>query len=513
MQTPKTPLLNRPKPILGESLSSWRQRVAWANLYFLYPVGDERTRRADPDMGANDEELYFVEQLHSATKDVVTNMTLRGLEGRLIGPLRSRSHPPWWLSSGYGLRDREHGSMFCPNCLAEDDIPHFRLNWRLGCITDCRIHKIRMLDCCLNCRQPPWPAGCGSKGRVHRRFTSFRYCWHCGADFGESEATKPASVLDIESWLVKDTIYLGDEQVKSSDAFIALRTICRLFLRGFGRRAISKSGSCWSEVVQQLSPDTASQHLERVSVNDRAILLSAAHKILERWPDYFIAFAQETGISKRHFDGMHEALPSWFSKVVDTDVAIKKTTVTEAILVSKVEELTDELGRKPSKTELREALNWQGERGMEKVYPKRLNATEDEWRQFLIAIGALDFDVLNSRERRALLSNLTVLLVCLIENIDVYKINISTKQEWVERLLSAPIYQTQLSDSFRNLIETLRPRLEELLEPKFVWLMQSQVNRRATSERLRSLMKGKSVDLVRDVRVFTIYACKNLYWK
>jgi hypothetical protein len=502
MQTPRTALLIRPKHILGESLSSWRQRIAWANCYKLFPVADERTRRADPDMGANENELHFVTQLHQSTKDIVVGMTLKGLEGRLARPLKTRSHPAWWLSAGYGLLDREHGSMYCPQCLAEDDIPHFRLNWRLGFITDCRFHKVRMLDHCQNCRQPPWPAGCGSKGRVHRSFTSFRYCWHCGSDYGKFGAVKTTIIKDIECWLDDDTTLLGSEQVKSADAFVALRTVCRLFLRGFGRSTISKSESCWSEVLQQLSAETASQHLERISVDDRSILLSTGYKILERWPSSFTKFAKETGISKWHFDGMNETLPDWFSKVVDADIAIKKTTVTDAVLVNKVEELTNELGRKPNKTELRKALNWQGERGMENIYPKRLNATEDEWQQFVFAIRQLDMKVLNTRERRALLSNLTVLLVCLIENIDIYKINVSTKQEWVERLIIAPIHAGIHEELFCNLIELLRPKLEELLKPKVVWLMQSQINRRAISVRLRSLMTGLPDELARDVNVF-----------
>ena len=510
MRTLRTALLIRPKHIQAESLSSWRQRVAWANCYRLFPIADERTRRADPDLGANDEELDFVAQLHQTTLDVVTGMTLRRFEGSMTSPLRTRSHPAWWLSAGYGLHDREHGSMYCPHCLAEDSIPHFRLNWRLGFITDCSVHKVRMLDRCHMCRHAPWPAGCGSKGSVHRGFTALRYCWYCGADFGEALVIKPASYLDIESWLGKNTIFLGDEQVKSSDAFIALRTICRLFLRKYGRRAISKSGTYWSEVVQQLSPDTASQHLERVSVDDRAILLSAASKILGNWPASFLAFAHETGISKWHFDGMHEILPDWFSKVVDADIAIKKTTVTEAVLVSKVAELTDEFGRKPSKTELRKALNWQGERGMEKIYPKRFNATEDEWQKFVLAIGQIDMSALSSREQRALLSNFTVLLVCLLENLDVYKINISTKQEWVERLLRAPIHPSPNSESFRNLIEAIRPSLEDLLMPSVVRLMQSKINRRATCVQLRSLMDTMPDELVRDVRVFKRFVANYL---
>lgn len=503
MQNSVTALLIRPKPVLGESLSSWRQRLAWVNFYKLFPVSDERTRRADPDLGANDDELNYVEQLHMTSHEVVKSMTFRGMDGHLFNGLKSRSHPSWWLSAGYGLRDRENGSMFCPQCLAEDKIPFFRLEWRFGFMTECRFHRARFLDHCPNCRQPPWPAGCGIPSRIHKDFTSLRNCWHCGSDLAQFRGEVLNHCSAVESWATKKSVLIGNEHTSAYEAFVVLRTICRLFLRGFGRRAISKSGTYWSEVVQQLSPDTASQHLERVSVDNRAILLSAASKILENWPTSFIVFAHETGISKWHFDGMHEILPEWFSKVVDADVAIKKTTVTEAVLVSKVEELTQELGRKPSKTELRKALNWQGERGMEKVYPKRLNATEEEWQEFVLAIKQLKMDVLNSRERRALLSNLTVLLVCLIESIDVYKINISTKQKWVERLLNAPLHQSRFSDSFCNLIESLRPRLDELLKPKVVWLMDSNVTRRSTSELLRSLMTNLPAELVWDVRVFS----------
>lgn len=503
MQTPSTPLLSRPKQIAGESLSSWRQRVAWANCYRLYPVSDERTRRADPDFGENEAELNFVAHLHQSSKATVKCMTLKALEGRLASPLKARSHPAWWLSAGYGLRDREHGSMFCPQCLGTDTVPYFRLNWRLGFITDCQVHRIRLLDHCNSCQRPPWPAGCGSRGQVHRGFTSFRFCWRCGNDYSEAKSEVSEGYIGFDSWLCKESFALGNQITDAFEAYVALRTVCRLFLRGSGRRAISNSESKWSEVLQRLSPETNAQHLERLSVDDRSILLMAANKILENWPTSFISFTKEAGISKRHFDGMHETLPDWFSKVVESDVAIKKTTVTETILVDKVEELTDALGRKPTKTELRKALNWQGERGMEKVFPKRLVATGEEWQHFVSAIEQLDLYVLNSRERRALLSNLTVILICLIENIDVYKINASTKQEWVERLLSARIHQTPHNDSFRNLIETLRPRLEELLKPKVVWLMESKFNRRSTSELLRLLMTNFPLELLRDVRVFS----------
>lgn len=500
MQTPKTALLVRPRPILDESLSSWRQRVAWANCYRLYPVSDERTRRADPDIGENDDEVNFIAHLHQSTKEILKNMTLKGLEGCLTTRLKSRSHPAWWLSAGYGLQDQGYGSMFCPLCLGADEVPYFRLNWRLGFIADCKVHRIRLLDHCKVCHRPPWPAGCGSRGRVHRGFTTFRFCWHCGEDYSGAKTEVSQSDFDFETWLSRDSISFGSQLTVAFQAYVALRTVCRLFLRGSGRRAISNSK--WNEVVLQLSPETNAQHFERLSVSDRSILLMTANKILRNWPTSFISFTKETGITKRHFDGMHETLPDWFTKVIESDVAIKKTTVTEAILVSKVEELTDALGRKPTKTELRKALNWQGERGMEKVFPKRLVATGVEWQHFVSAIEQLDLDVLNSRERRALLSNLTVILVCLIENIDVYKINATTKQEWVDHLLKAPIHQITHCDSFCNLIESLRPRLEELLRPKVIWLMQSRVNRRDTTERLRSLMSTLPKELVRDVNVF-----------
>jgi predicted nuclease of predicted toxin-antitoxin system len=41
------------------------------------------------------------------------------------------------------------------------------------------------------------------------------------------------------------------------------------------------------------------------------------------------------------------------------------------------------------------------------------------------------------------------------------------------------------------------------LMPKVVWLMVSNVNRRSTSELLRSLMTNLPIELVRDVRVFS----------
>lgn len=371
MKSQGSALLLRPSAIEGESISSWRQRVGWENGYRLFPVAAERTRRADPDTGQNEDDLNWVAALHGTSDTEISAMTLRRFVGILVTRLASRSQPRWWLRARYGAPTPNFGPMFCPTCLEEDKIPHFRLIWRIGFLTVCSVHSRQLLDHCSRCGSAPWPSGCGRKTKVHPLFQSLRYCWHCGESLCEQPqpliASSPLFLVDL---LDVREVRVGQRLVPAYEALSVLRAICQLFLRNRSRVRIESSSTHWSTLCKNLSENAkGAQFVEHLRVDDRALILAAAVEMLSDWPDAFVRFAKRTGISKAHFDGAYDLHPEWMSEIIDTTLAKQNRLVTAEVLEMQMRKLRQDLGRPPTKTELRRSLGWQGDKGLHLHFP------------------------------------------------------------------------------------------------------------------------------------------------
>ena len=82
------------------------------------------------------------------TPGAVGGMTLAGAGARaLLLPLRAD------LSPGQRGRRQAAWLQFCPQCLAEDEEPYFRREWRLATTIVCARHGSRLLDRCPACGQ------------------------------------------------------------------------------------------------------------------------------------------------------------------------------------------------------------------------------------------------------------------------------------------------------------------------------------------------------------------------
>jgi hypothetical protein len=363
-------LLVRPSALDGESLSSWRQRVAWANGYRLFPIADARTRRVDPDIGVSDLDLQWIADLHGTSVATAAQMTLSAYVGVVVARLAQRSQPRWWLRARYGAPTPNYGPMFCASCLAGDAQPYFRLEWRLGFLTVCPVHAEMLQDTCQICGSAPWPSGCGRKTQVHSGFTSLRYCWHCAADLSTLPAERATPLFDALDWLDKREATVGHGIVSTYEALGALRAICQLFLRNRPRSCIERSRSPWAEFAQDLSSEAKrTQAVEHLCVADRHTLVARAIEMIKGWPDAFIDFAAQTGVTRAHFNDAVRLQPIWMSEVVNSKLARQNRSVSGAVLEKAVNDLQQKLSRMPTKAELRKSLSWQGDKGLEKFFP------------------------------------------------------------------------------------------------------------------------------------------------
>lgn len=361
--------LVRPNWIAGESLSSWRQRTAWANGYRLFPVADGHVRRSDPDMGFNERDLQWAAALHDSTVSVCREMTLDGQTGRLVSHVASRSQPRWWLRCRYGEKESHHGSMFCSQCLAEDQHPHFRLSWRYAFATVCLKHHVLLSDQCPHCGRPPWPSACGVGNRISPHFMSFNQCPYCDFKLTRTLPSNIASPTLVD--------FVADDPKIVSDLFnacpveslSALRAICHMFVRVAPRRAIIASNTRWAAIAKAVSAECLRYNsIDHAPVGDRHLLITASLEICRSWPDSFLAFALETGISRAHFNGSTIIQPAWMNQIVDQHLARQNRFVTAEKKLATFMRLESLLGRRPFKYEIRRALNWQGQKDLDSLY-------------------------------------------------------------------------------------------------------------------------------------------------
>lgn len=81
---------------------------------------------------------------------------------------------------------RKRRSRFCPLCLQEDEIPYFRMEWRLKLCVSCPIHKCLLEDDCNHCRSPIiLPVNLFAKASDERPLESLANCPSCGTQLSK----------------------------------------------------------------------------------------------------------------------------------------------------------------------------------------------------------------------------------------------------------------------------------------------------------------------------------------
>jgi len=88
--------------------------------------------------------------------EIAHKTMLLAFEGRVFAR-HAVGSAPWVLRFDVGeRRKRRAGLQACPQCLRRDG--YFRRIWRLGFVTTCACHEVRLVDRCSRCSHPirPW---------------------------------------------------------------------------------------------------------------------------------------------------------------------------------------------------------------------------------------------------------------------------------------------------------------------------------------------------------------------
>lgn len=190
-----------PRPLPGEALSSWFIRCAHANgmkaqTFAVRNFGNHRQLwNRDIDRLAPDWLLQTMSERTGTPLAQVKKMTALLFEGRLFQTKNLSGQLRWWLPLNmYHRTYRNFGVQYCPQCLAEDSTPYFRLGWRLAFYTFCPKHQILMHDRCHQCQQPvSFHRVELGKANLHD-VGNMNHCWNCNS------LLSGAPKVSVEKW-------------------------------------------------------------------------------------------------------------------------------------------------------------------------------------------------------------------------------------------------------------------------------------------------------------------------
>lgn len=185
-----------PQPQPGELFSSWFTRLAVASgLTFgcldqmLFRKGQARSSTSDIDLQVVKLPLHVLKAATGVSRATLYGM--RPLPNLYGWPLfreaqLRRLFMPWLLALLESPRDRfSPGMQYCPLCLAEDDQPFMRREWRYVLFYRCDRHQVFLCSRCPECR----------RGVDHRlclpEEPCLALCSFCGSDLRRATPSTP----------------------------------------------------------------------------------------------------------------------------------------------------------------------------------------------------------------------------------------------------------------------------------------------------------------------------------
>ena len=290
----------RPRPLPGETFSSWFARVAATNgllpdeLYEVVTLGS-RLHSRDLDRLATADLLEGLSARTGIKVAILADATLARWAGHIYDPDEAVVRLPWLPSVGTERTRPSYGQQFCPHCLAEDRTPYFRLRWRLHFVTACEHHHTILLDRCPGCHEPIHPLKSVRAGHGIE-------CHKCGTDLATDPTTEAVDFVAQQLLLTAASqacVELpGHGQIHPPDFFQLILVLLRLIAGGPFAQGLRTHLAAGLNERNLLGHTPRMADLYRFDPGQRHILLRIVVRMLDDWPHRFHAACHAAGISR-----------------------------------------------------------------------------------------------------------------------------------------------------------------------------------------------------------------------
>ena len=289
-----------------ETISSWLIRAALAHACSPRELTGWISPRwrpwmADVDRGVGDEHLEALDHRSGIEADAFRKAALAPIASRIEG---KAPHPRlawrWILTRGPTTARQQGTAQFCPECLAADRTPHYRVSWRLAWHTACATHGISLADGCPECGSAVLPH------RLDEQALHAATCAACGADLRGEEGTpsSPAALSFQE---------MADRAVHDGEATcLGKRVETRIwfesadFFASLVRRAARQPTQALGAFLKALDVEppgfvapVPGARIERLRRRDRQPILEGVWRLVSANRRRFEDAVSESGISRQ----------------------------------------------------------------------------------------------------------------------------------------------------------------------------------------------------------------------
>ena len=236
------------------------------------------------------------------------------IEGRTPDPKKAWM---WILTRGPVTARQERTAQYCPECLAQDRTPYYRLSWRLAWHTMCAVHGATLVDRCPVCASAVLPH------RLDERAPHAASCAACEADLREGRG----SVLSPDALSFQG---MADHAVQSREAPChGERIVAREWFLAAGffatlvRRAARQSTRTISAFLAELDVEPPSAvrpvpgaGLERLGCRDRQQILEGVCRIMSADAERLEDAVARSGISRQGLCEKGQRIPGAIARIL-----------------------------------------------------------------------------------------------------------------------------------------------------------------------------------------------------
>jgi TniQ len=413
--------LVRPRPIVGESISSWRQHGGLENGFRIFPLSPTDLRRTDPDLAPSVATIDWLSETFGVNVDEVEALTLRSLDRQVLTLGPGRTTPRWVVPLHYSRREVSYGAPFCPICLGSDARPYFRLRWRLALTSVCMHHGTLYLDRCQQCGHPAWPASAPIPALFADAWYPVHVCPVCGFDLRRTSPKPPSMTGDFRmsgELLERDVRLSASLTVPAFEYAAALWVVCQLFMRNRSHQPISSSNTDEGSVAAAVAAYRC-RSVEDLPIEARHRLTTTAHRLFDDWPNKFADFCSQHDLSSEHFSEDRGHLPAWFEAVAFGSLRRQ----VRGISLIQIDDARSQLlreGKKVNKAAVGRLVGAVDGKLLGQLLGRRTRATEDETLELVRNLSAYMHEPMPRRSSSEVrVRNVVVILISILANKDI----------------------------------------------------------------------------------------------